>query len=358
MKFHVIIFQERFGKFSLDSLASCVFGLNPKSFEDESSIFVEYAANIFKSSIMLNLKIMSRFLPGSAWLQQKMNVNVYKPKETKFFKDIILRTIQQRRETGIRANDLIDLMLDCMKPSEISEKQDTVNQEELQQETNLKYHKKTVELDEDIIVSNCLVFLAAGYDTTGMTLAVMGYFLSKYPEIQAKLQNEIDQAYEENDGEFPEFNVIQELPYLDMCIMETLRMIPVAGALFRACNKDYIFPGTTIAVKENDLVIIPVSAIHKDQKYYPNPEEFNPENFSKEAKNSRSPYTFQGFGQGPRGCLGMRFALLEAKVAMMEVLHSYSFKYSEKNPEVLEIDPESETGYIKGGLFAKIQKRC
>ena len=94
-----------------------------------------------------------------------------------------------------------------------------------------------------------------------------------------------------------------------------------------------------------------------DERYYPNPEQFNPENFSKEARQARSPYTFIGFGQGPRGCIGMRFAMLEAKVALMGVLSSYTFLPSNKNPEVLKLDPSSQLGYIKGGLHARIAKR-
>ena len=103
--------------------------------------------------------------------------------------------------------------------------------------------------------------------------------------------------------------------------------------------------------------MIPASGIHRDGKYYPNPNQFNPENFSKEAKQSRSPYAFLGFGQGPRACIGMRFALLEAKVAMMMVLSNYTFVYSQKNPDKHVIDPHSQLGYVKGGLFSKIRKR-
>ena len=65
--------------------------------------------------------------------------------------------------------------------------------------------------------------------------------------------------------------------------------------------------------------------IHQDERYYPNPHQFNPDNFSKEARQSRSPYTFLGFGQGPRACIGMRFALLEAKVAIAMVMQLRSF---------------------------------
>jgi cytochrome P450 family 6 len=96
--------------------------------------------------------------------------------------------------------------------------------------------------------------------------------------------------------------------------------------------------------------------IHNNEKYYPNPTQFNPDNFSKEARASRSPYTFLAFGQGPRACIGMRFALLEAKVALVMMMRKFTFLPSSKNPERLELDPVS-MGWIKGGLYANIESR-
>ena len=56
--------------------------------------------------------------------------------------------------------------------------------------------------------------------------------------------------------------------------------------------------------------------IMKDEKYFNNPEKFDPENFSPERKAKRSPYAFLAFGQGPRNCVGMRFALLQVNILL------------------------------------------
>ena len=117
-------------------------------------------------------------------------------------------------------------------------------------------------------------------------------------------------------------------------------MINPVGALLRACTKDYKLSSSNVEVKKIDLILIPSSGIHRDERYYQDSEKFNPGNFSKKAKESRSPYTFLGFGQGPRACFGMRFAILKLKVAMLEVLYNYTFIYSQKNPETLQIDPK------------------
>ena len=68
-------------------------------------------------------------------------------------------------------------------------------------------------------------------------------------------------------------------------------------------------------------------------------------------------YAFQAFGQGPRGCIGMRFALLEAKVAVMTILHKFSFKPGTKTIEPLVLDANQTLDYPKGGLWAFVEAR-
>ena len=70
-----------------------------------------------------------------------------------------------------------------------------------------------------------------------------------------------------------------------------------------------------------------------------------------------SRYAFQAFGQGPRACIGMRFALLEAKVAVMALLRKYSFKPGSRTMEPLQLDPDNALAWVKGGLWARIERR-
>ena len=353
-----------FGKFSLDTLATCAFGIDPDSFKDKDTKFVKCAARLFQNTFKDNMLMLSRFLPGVQKLHKMMNVNIFKPKETEFFTDILRRTLQERRRTGQRENDLIDLMIDCIKEenAESDEKHDQNenvddHHDQYEKDMQFKHHAKNKQHTEDVIVATSLVLLVAGYDTTGMTLSFLAYELAKTPEVQEKLQEEIDQAYEDNNGKLPDYNVIQGLPYLDSCIHEALRLHTPVGNLLRTCNEETKLLGTDYVIQKNDLLTISAIGIHMDERYYPNPKQFNPDNFSKEARQSRSPYTFLAFGQGPRACIGMRFALLEAKVAIAMVMRKFTFLPSAKNPEELQIDPVSQLGYIKGGLWSNIERR-
>ena len=93
----------------------------------------------------------------------------------------------------------------------------------------------------------------------------------------------------ENDGNLPTYQKIQSMEYLDMVLMETLRLHPALGLLGRACINDYTIPGTDIKIPKDMEVFVPIQGIHSDPRYYPNPEKFNPEHFSKEGKEKRHP---------------------------------------------------------------------
>ena len=112
--------------------------------------------------------------------------------------------------------------------------------------------------------------------------------LSRNPEVQAKLQEEVDQAFEEAEGEFPDYTVVQGLPYLDMVVHETLRLHSPApttarycthlciiinhrlppsttmSSIPRSCTQDYTIPGTSITLKRNDSVMFSGKGLHRD----------------------------------------------------------------------------------------------
>ena len=111
------------------------------------------------------------------------------------------------------------------------------------------------------------------------------------------LQDELD------DTNLDNYTELQNLPYLDAVIHETLRKYPGAAALERTCTKDYKIPGSkNVVIKKGQKVSINRIGISYDPKYFPNPEIFNPDNFSKEARATRDPYTFLGFSVSSINC--------------------------------------------------------
>jgi cytochrome P450 len=349
--------KDVFGKFSLDALASAAFGVDGESFKQKDSIFVKNAANFFKFNTLENIVLFLKFLPGVAQFCEFFKINTMKPRETRFFRDIVLQTIRTRRETKVKRNDLIDMMLECLK-NDVQTEVENEPPDQYEADMKLTNNKKSKKnIDETTVIATLMVLLVAGYDTTGMTLSYLAYELSKNPEIQEKLQAEIDEAMEESDGELPDYNVIQSLPYLDMVVHETLRFHCPVGGNIRVVTQDYTIPDTDLVLRKDDMVSFSTRGLHFDPKHWTHPSEFYPEHFSKEEKAARNPYAFQAFGQGPRACIGMRFALLEAKVATIAVLSRFSFKPGTKTKEPLVLEPETTLAWPKGGLWVRIEKR-
>ena len=184
--------KDVFGKFSLDTLASCAFGIDAESFTNDNSVFVKNAANTFKTSALEQVLLFSKLLPGVASLMKILNISVFKPKEIKFFKTIILNTLRQRKESKERKNDLIDMMLDAMKSDVTHEDVEEDDQSQYDKDMKFAHEKKQKELSEDVIVATAIILLVAGYDTTGMSLSYIFYALANNSEVQDKLQEEVD----------------------------------------------------------------------------------------------------------------------------------------------------------------------
>jgi len=350
--------KDTFGKFSLDALATSAFGVDAQSFTNSKSVFVKYASTIFVNTFMENLLNFSKFIPGVSWIYEMFNISIFKPTQTKYLRDVILNVLKVRKESGERRNDLIDLMLDCIENEQkvdINFNEDDQSQYDI--DMKLVHDRKSKKNNRDRNCSKAIIFLVAGYDTTGMTLSFLAYAMSKNPDIQERLQEEVDQAFEDNDGTMPDYQTIQNLPFLDMVIHETLRYFNPIGLMTRTCTEDYTLPGTDIVVKKNDLLTFSTLGIHRDPEHYSHPDIFYPEHFSKEEKSARHPYAFQAFGQGPRACIGMRFALLEAKIAVLEVWRRFSFMGGNKTLEPLVLDPTSQLGWVKGGLWSGVKER-
>ena len=355
------------GKFTMSALSSATFGISLNAFQDESSPFVKYAADLLKVSDRDGLRLMiahllSKYVPGVKFLMSYFDINVFKKKETIFFHDFVQQILQARRESGERRNDIIDLMLDCMKEDGGGAgcEDEASSEEQLVENAEIKstMKDKNKELDERSIIATAMIFMIAGYDTTATTLSFLFYNLSKHPEIQAKLQREVDEAFASaGEGEFPDYHTIFTLPYLDMVIHEALRRNGPVGMNSRIVTEDCKLPGTEISLKKGDMISFSVQGVHEDPAHYSHPTDFHPEHFSKEEKSARSAYAYQAFGQGPRSCIGMRFALLEVKVAVLAVLKEFTFLPGDKSLEPLELDPTSRLTWPKGDLWARIVKR-
>lgn len=168
-----------------------------------------------------------------------------------------------------------------------------------------------------------LNFVLAGRDTTACTLSWMFYILSTHPDIQQKVQDEIDAKFAA--GAKPSIKSVSstELPYLHGLLYETLRLYPPVPVDGKEAVADDVFPdGTPVPMHTN--VAFMVYAMGRDPALYPEPEVVRPERWI--PFKEPSPYEFPVFQAGPRICLGMNMAIFEAKIAAVMLLQEYSFE--------------------------------
>lgn len=89
-------------------------------------------------------------------------------------------------------------------------------------------------------------------------------------------------------------------------ILESMRLYPPAGSLFRECTKDYVFEDLGVKIEKGTGVLIPVGGLQRNPDYFPNPDIFQPERFLPEEKAKREQFAYLPFGEGPRICIGKK----------------------------------------------------
>ena len=188
-------------------------------------------------------------------------------------------------------------------------------------------------LEDEEIISNSVLFLAVGYDTTASLITMTTYLLTCNQDAQSRLYDELREAY---DGKGFDYETITELKYLDAVISETLRLFPSAPAIDRRSIQDYTFKNG-IFVPKGSSIFLPVWNLHHDPKYWEDSEKFDPERFFPGNRQKIIPYTYIPFGSGPRNCIGMRFALLEAKLAIANLILNLKFTPCSKTDIPLDL---------------------
>ena len=128
------------------------------------------------------------------------------------------------------------------------------------------------------------------------------------------------------------------MKYMDRVLYETLRKAhPFAHLLERECTEDYKIPGTDYVVRKGEVVNF--SFLYERMKInntsFYNPDEFDPDNFDPDNKPDN--FSFLGFGQGPRNCVGKRYAMITMKLALAPLLKSYKLVKTNNSPDELKL---------------------
>ncbi len=200
------------------------------------------------------------------------------------------------------------------------------------------------QLDDLNIRYQINTFLIAGHETTSGLLSATLYALLKHPEVLEKAYQEVDRVLGPDIDAKPSYQQVTQLTYITQILKEALRLWPPAPAYGISPLKDETIGGK-YKLKKNTFVTVLVLALHRDPSVWgPNPDAFDPENFSREAEAARPVNAWKPFGNGQRACIGRGFAMHEAALAIGMILQRFKLidikRYQMRLKETLTIKPD------------------
>ncbi|XP_072457306.1 cytochrome P450 4F2-like isoform X2 [Notamacropus eugenii] len=170
-------------------------------------------------------------------------------------------------------------------------------------------------LSDKDIQAEADTFMFEGHDTTASGISWVLYNLAQHQEHQDRCRQEIQELLKDRQPEEIEWDDLAQMPFLTMCIKESLRLHPPVGMVSRYCTKDIQLPDGRIIPKGN-ICLISILGTHYNPSVWPNPEVYDPNRFDINNSQKISPLAFIPFSAGPRNCIGQNFAMSEMKVVL------------------------------------------
>lgn len=317
---------------TLDSLLKCTFGY-------ESNCQIEEKRNPYIKAVydLSDLAIKRfRFLPHHSDLLYYFSWNGYKFRRAcKVVHDYsrgvvtkrkeVLKELKERGESPLGKRkylDFLDILLETK-----DEEGNGLTDEEIQHEVD--------------------TFLFEGHDTTASGITWCLYNLARHPEYLEKCREEVNDVLQGRDELV--WEDLSNVPFLTMCIKESLRLHPPVPNIARVLTKPLTFPdGRTLPA--GMWVGIGIYGVHHNPEVWDNPLVYDPSRFTPENSKNRSPHAFIPFSAGPRNCIGQNFAMNEMKIAIALIIKHFNLEVDESKPvsRIPELVLRS-----KGGLWLK-----
>ncbi|MES5482509.1 cytochrome P450 [Bradyrhizobium sp. INPA03-11B] len=301
---------------TLDTIGLCGFDYRFNSFYRRD--YHPFVESLVRS---LETIMMTRGLPlEGLWMQKRRKTLT---DDVAFMNKMVDEIIAERRGNTDVTDDKKDMLAAMMTGV------DRATGEQLD-DVNIRYQINT--------------FLIAGHETTSGLLSCTIYALLKHPEVLKKAYQEVDRVLGPDVNARPTYQQVTQLVYITQCLKEALRLWPPAPAYGIAPLNDEMIGGK-YKLKKNTFITILVMALHRDPSVWgPNPDVFDPENFSREAEAKRPINAWKPFGNGQRACIGRGFAMHEAALAIGMILQRFKLldvhRYQMHLKETLTVKPD------------------
>ena len=252
------------------------------------------------------------------WFKASGKIDSYL-KLTQEAREILKRIVKERRESGKRYDDLLDMLLDAR-------------------------YEDGNSMDEEQLIDEILILFTAGHETTSNALTFTCELLARNPEWQEKIYQEIQVSERGADL----MTRITKLKIAQQVIEESMRLYPPAYFIDRVNVESDNFEGKHFEPGSN--LLFSVYEIHRHPDLWEKPDDFIPQRFEANPKQYSSQYF--PFGAGPRKCIGNNFAMFEMIIAISELMDKYKI-----SPLSSEIDIKPLITLKPKNAILKFEKR-
>jgi len=179
------------------------------------------------------------------------------------------------------------------------------------------------------IRDEAMTIFLAGHETTANALTWTWYLLSQSPEVERRLHEEIDAVLERR---LPRVADVDRLPYTTKVVTESMRLYPPAWLVGRRAVNEYSIG--TYYVPPRSIIVMSQWIVHRDPRYYAEPDRFEPDRWTSEFKAALPRFAYFPFGGGPRQCIGESFAWMELVLLVATLAQQWKFELVPGHPAV------------------------
>jgi cytochrome P450 len=272
---------------TLQIAAQALFGADVSAYAERVSAALKVAMEQFTLHASLALLVPLHWkLPQTPSLRRAVSE----------FDQVVSEIIAKRRASGKKEPDLLQMLLDA-RDSEGNPMPEQQLRDELR------------------------TLLLAGHETTAAALSWTWYLLAQHPEIEARLQQELETVL---SGRPPRAEDLRQLRYTEMVIKESMRLYPPAWSVGRQALQPFEVNGYHLPA--GMYIFISQWITQRDPRYFPDPERFDPERWRGDPiKNGKVPrFAYFPFGAGPRVCIGAGFAMMEATLLLAAMAQKFT----------------------------------
>ncbi|BFF96317.1 probable cytochrome P450 310a1 [Drosophila madeirensis] len=322
--------QQMLRVYAINITGNLIYGLDVNNFEQKDHILSSYVSAGHGS---LQSFTLSRLPQKSSFTYR--------------LRDLIKQGVEHREEHGLIRKDILQLLIRFRNGNDICGDKWQIDMDN--EQDKLLSIKRVAKVAEEL--------LKVSLDSVSSNITLTLFEILQEPLIVEKLQTEIKELSIENG--LLKFEELEGLKYMDMCLKETVRKYPPLPIIERICRKSYTLPNTKFTIDEGKTLMVPLLAIHRDERYFSEPMKYKPLRFLHTEKSAEcQSNAFIGFGIGGAQCVGQNFAKMVIKVALIKLLQNFHLELDAALVENLEISHQPAPFIrTKDGLKVRLKRR-